>query len=180
MNWIKDTLEYIFSMVRFWIIIQPWESGLKIRMGKTVKVLTKGMYFRIPYFDSVYVQPVRLRVIQNPMQTITTKDKRLISIVCIVGYSITDIAKFYDKMHQPASTLSNLTMGALTDYIHTKNLEDLEPANVSDDILKVIKELDYGVTFEYAKIVDFASVKTFRLIQDKSWMPDDVSTSWKK
>jgi regulator of protease activity HflC (stomatin/prohibitin superfamily) len=60
---VKEFFEYIFNAVKIWIIIQPWQQGLRVRNGKDVKLLNGGIYFKLPYFDSVYVQETRLRVV---------------------------------------------------------------------------------------------------------------------
>lgn len=180
MNWIKDTIEYVTNLVKIWIIIQPWEAGIRVRLGKTIKLLTKGIYFRIPYIDSVYVQPIRLRVIQNPLQTLTTKDGQAVSIQLVVGYSICDILKLYKTLHQPDSTLSNMTLGGVSDYICTRALSEIAPSNLERDLMQEFTKIDYGVRFEYVKITGFVAVKTIRLIQDQSWMPQSISLEDKK
>ena len=67
MNEVQQFLEYVFNAFKIWVIVQPWETGLRVRAGKKVKNLSKGMYFRLPYFDSVYIQESRLRVSEVPM-----------------------------------------------------------------------------------------------------------------
>ena len=59
MNQVKDFFEYIFNAVKIWIIVQPWQTGIRVRNGKQVKKLTGGIYFRLPYFDSVFIQENR-------------------------------------------------------------------------------------------------------------------------
>lgn len=88
MNQIKEFLQWIFDAMKFWVIIQPWESALRVRLGKGVKKLSGGIYFRIPYLDSVYVQENRLRVCSMSMQTLTSKDAHTITIEGSVGYVI--------------------------------------------------------------------------------------------
>lgn len=178
--WIKDVIEYLSSIFKWWVIVQPWEQGLKVRLGKSIKILEKGIYFRIPYMDSIYVQPIRLRVVQNPLQTLTTKDGKTLSIACVVGYSIVDIMKFYNSLHQPESTISNMTLGGINDYISKRNCSEVDPIVIEEDLVKEFAKLDYGIKFEYVKIIGFANVKTYRLIQDSTWMPDSLSLDIKK
>ena len=74
MNQIKDFFEYIFQSIKIWVIVQPWEKGIIVRNGKHTRLISKGIYFRIPYFDSVFIQESRLRVCSLPVQTLTSKD----------------------------------------------------------------------------------------------------------
>lgn len=180
MNWIKDTLSYIADLFKFWVIIQPWEAGIRVRFGKKIRVLKGGIYLKFPYIDSVYAQPIRLRVIQNPMQTLTTLDGHTITVMVTVGYHITDILKLYKTLHNPDSTLSNLTLGGVSDYICSKNRADIIQADMEQDLFEQYKSIDYGVIFEYVKVVGFASVRTYRLIQDNSWMPQSIDLDIKR
>ena len=77
----EEFLEYIFNAFKIWVIVQKWEAGIRVRTGKHMKKLKPGVHFKIPYFDSVYVQEVRLRIVSMPTQTITTKDGLTISIL---------------------------------------------------------------------------------------------------
>jgi len=44
-----------------------------------------------------------------------------------------------------------------------------------------LKDTDYGLTFEYFKVTNFASVRTFRLIQDsQSWIDNGLKLDEKK
>lgn len=67
METIKATLEYLTKLFQWWIIVQPWEKGIRTRFGTNTKVLDAGCHFRIPFFDTVYVQESRLRVLHLPL-----------------------------------------------------------------------------------------------------------------
>src|ERR1700723_2090666 len=118
MDSIKNLLDYILSIFKIWVIIQPWEQGLRIRMGKKVKLVNGGMYFKFPYLDSYYIQSIRLRVISLPMQTVTTKDGHTVTLNGSIGYQIKDIQKMYTSLFHPELTIANIVMSALADYIY--------------------------------------------------------------
>jgi len=179
MNQVQQFFEYIFNAVKIFIIVQPWQSGIRVRNGKKIKKLTKGLYFRIPYFDSVYIQEVRLRISENPIQTLTSKDLKTITINSSLGYSINDIDKLYKTLYHPETTLKNIAMNEVAVYIYKNNLEDITPENLGNIVLEKLKELDYGIKFEYFKITNFAVVRTYRLIQDQSWLSEGLEMNEK-
>jgi len=78
MNQVQQFFEYIFNAVKIFIIVQPWQTGIRVRNGTQVKRLNRGVYFRIPYFDSVFIQESRLRVVDMPIQTLTSKDLKTV------------------------------------------------------------------------------------------------------
>ncbi len=169
MNQVQQFFEYIFNAVKVFIIIQPWQTGLRVRNGRKIKKLDKGIYFRIPYFDSVFIQETRLRVGEVPIQTLTSKDLQTLTISSSFGYSVEDIEILYNTLYHPEETLQNIAMSEVANFVFTNNIKDITPDNIEKSVLDKFKEMGYGLNFEYFKIANFAVVKTFRLIQDQSY-----------
>lgn len=180
MNGIKEFVQWIFDAIKIWIIIQPWESALRVRFGKHIKKLSGGVYLRLPYFDAIYIQENRLRVCTMSMQTLTTKDGETITIEAAVGYSISDLEKLYNTLYAPESTIENIIKSTIADYITSKNSDEVRPADIEEQAQQKISEQDYGLKFSYVKILSFARVKTFRLIQDSSWSYNSLELTKKK
>jgi hypothetical protein len=169
MNQVQQFFEYIFNAVKVFIIIQPWQTGLRVRNGRKIKKLNKGIYFRIPYFDSVFIQETRLRVGEVPIQTLTSKDLQTLTISSSFGYSVEDIETLYNTLYHPEETLQNIAMSEVANFVFTNSIKDITPDNIEKSVLDKFKEMGYGLNFEYFKIANFAVVKTFRLIQDQSY-----------
>lgn len=179
MNQVQDFIKYLFDAVRFWIIVMPWESAIRVRLGKKVNKLGAGMHFRLPYFDSIYKQENRLRICAMPIQTLTTKDNKSVTLNGALGYKITDIEKLYNTLYQPESTIVNMGMSKLADFVHKTNSEDLEPIKIEKDLMNKMGQEDFGLKFEYIKITNFAIVQTFRLIKDNTWHWEGLDLSEK-
>ena len=180
MNQVQQFLEYIFNSFKIWIIIQPWEAGLRVRMGKHIKKLKGGMYFKIPYLDSVYVQEIRLRVLSMPIQTLTSKDGKSITMAASMGYIINNIEKVYQTLYHPELTLVNMAMAEITEYIANTDASLISFVDIQDRIKSKINEQDYGIDIQYYKMNNFAIVRTYRLIQDQSWVHEGLSMDNKK
>lgn len=169
MGSIKDFVQWVIEAFKIWVIIEPWESALIIRMGKRIRKVSGGIYFRFPYLDRVYVQQNRLRVAMLSMQTLTTKCGKAITIEGSIGYLINDIEKLYKTLYSPESTLSNIVKNIVAQEVYSLEAKDINLKNIEDKVLKELQSLDYGLDLSYFKISNFAIVRTFRLIQDQSW-----------
>jgi regulator of protease activity HflC (stomatin/prohibitin superfamily) len=180
MNQVKEFLEYIFNAFKIFVIVQPWQNALIVRNGKIRKEVSGGIYFKIPYFDSVFVQENRLRVVLFSIQTLTSKDGQAITISTSLGYSINSIQKLYKSLYHPETTLGNIAMGFLADYVYANEVKNISPLNIEQLILEQLKKEDYGINFHYVKITNFAVVRTIRLIQDQSWGFEGLSMNEKK
>lgn len=180
MNQVQQFFEYLFKSLKIWVIVQPWESGIRVRNGNRIKKLNNGIYFKLPYFDSVYVQEVRLRVREMPMQTLTSKDNKTITLNSSMGYSIEDIEKLYQTLYKPEMTLQNIAMGAIADVLNATDSTEITPELLEKAVFSKLKADDYGLKYEYFKITNFAIVQTYRLIQDQSWVSEGFSMTEKK
>ena len=175
MNFVKDIIDYITKLFTWWIVVMPWEQGLRVTLGKKVMVINEGIWLRVPLIHKCYVQEKRLRVISLPIQTISTKDGHAITVSCSAGYSIIDIFKLYNTLYQPDLTIGNIIATKIATHISGLEMSECHPKVIEDAINDGMKEVDYGLKFEHVRIVNFASVKTFRLIQDQSYMYEGLS-----
>jgi len=180
MNQIQQFIEYITNAIKIWVIVQPWESGLRVRCGNRIKPLSKGIYFKLPYFDSVYVQEVRLRVRDLSVQTLTSKDGKTITLSCSMGYSISNVQKLYETLYHPEQTLSNIAMSELAQIVFSMNAAEVTPELIERKVLKKLSASEYGLRFEYFKVNNFAVVRTYRLIQDHTWSEEGLKMTEKK
>lgn len=180
MNQVQQLFEYIFNAVKIFIIVQPWETGIRVRNGKKIKKLNKGIYFRIPYFDSVFIQESRLRISEIPIQTLTSKDSKTITLNSSLGYSIKDIEILYQTLYHPETTLKNIAMSEVANFVFSKDIKDINTKLLEDVVLKKLAEKDYGIEFKYFKIMNFAVIRAYRLIQDQSWTSEGLYMNEKK
>lgn len=172
MEWARQLFEYIQKLFIWWVIINPWEMGVRSRAGRKAKLLMNGCHFRIPYFDTILVQPVRERVVNMPPQVCSTKDKKVITVALNISWQINDIAKVYNTIHNPEGTICSIAMGQASKTINEFNAADCDQKILEQRMTHELKKLDVGVDIKAIHIVTFAEVKTYRLIQDSHWMPD--------
>lgn len=180
MGQVKELLEYIFNMFKIWVIVQPWQQGIRVRFGKHKKLLNAGIHFKIPYFDSVFVQETRLRMINLPMQTVNSEDKETVTLNGALGYVITDIDKLYSTLYHPETTIMNITMANITDYVSSLAFNKISLDDLEEYVLNELQELDYGLRFEKFEVMNFVSVKTYRIIKEDSWTGEGLDMDIKK
>lgn len=168
MGSIRELLDYILNVFKFWIIVEPWEQAVRTRFGKNKKIIYAGTHFRIPLMDSFYIQCTRLRVANLPMQNLTTKDLKTVTLNGSIGYEIKNISILYETMYEPEATISGIAMGAIADYIYTHSSENIDIGDIEKSVLKSLNLDKYGLSVTYYKLINFAVVRTYRLITDQS------------
>lgn len=168
MSWIKELANYISSIFKWWVIVLPWQSGIRVRMGKFETMLNRGIYLKVPIIDSVFIQNIRFRYAQLPIQTVTTKDGDTITLNGSIGWEIIDIRKLYNGINNPEATMTGIAMAEISQFVATHNKSDCTPSAIETAVILDVEK--HGIK-ACMKISSFASVRTFRLIQDNTWMP---------
>lgn len=165
--------EHITKLFNWYVIVAPWEQGVRVRFGKKIKHLYPGIYFRIPYFDAVFVQTTRTRVVTLTMQTITTTDGYAISINASCRYRIDDVFKLFNTLYHPDATIANIVLGEIGKYISSREKKDCPPEKIESEVSQTLGTLglEYGISDTNVGIISFAVVTTYRMINDQCWQP---------
>jgi regulator of protease activity HflC (stomatin/prohibitin superfamily) len=90
-----DLLTQFLDLFRFWIVIDPYERGLVIRLGRLQRTLDPGLHWLIPMGVDVVISDNRVRqAINLRQQCLTTSDGVSILTSLILSFSIEDIETF--------------------------------------------------------------------------------------
>lgn len=177
MELIGQLVQFIKEVFSWWYIVTPWEQVVHVRAGKNVKVQKEGFYFKIPFVDQIYKQEIRLRAVDVSMQTVSTKDGETISVKSVMNYSIKDIFKLYNTISQPEMTLSGMVLSRISEYINGHNYKDISIEALESYVLEELKVFDYGLGDISVKVMSWVNVKTYRLIQDQTWISEGMQMS---
>lgn len=162
-----DFIQRFLDIFIWWTIIQPWEQGIRVRLGRTRKRLAPGIHWKIPYADLVYRQTTRRRYSQFGPQTVTTRDGHTLTLAGAVGYSIRDLDKLYDGLQHPEDSLHALVSGKVAAHIATHDLADCTPEAIVTNVRPKLGLAKFGLRNEHFVLSTYARVKTYRLIMDQ-------------
>ena len=181
MSWFTTALQSMTRLFKWWVVVACWEQGVRVRLGKNSKRLDPGVHFRIPFLDRIYVQSTRLRVINCPTQSISTRDKNVITFGLAVRYQIQDVVKLYQTT---ASVEAILLYEAISKAAHliTTTDSDLDPASLEEQINATLPSHEYGLSDVRVSILSFCQARCYRFITGDAWLPsgrnmDDAESS---
>lgn len=180
MELVNQLIGFIKNLFDWWFVVMPWEQAIFVKRGKSSELLTAGLYFKIPFVDFVFIQTCRMRMIDCAVQTVSTKDSKTITIKSCIGYSIGDMKVLYNKMAHPEITLSSMSMSYVAEYIRNATIEEATPEKVEKFVNEKLNAESFGLKDVMVKITSWADVKTFRLIQDNSWVAETLNMEAKK
>jgi len=166
LQWLVDTLKG----ARCWFVVLPWERSVRVRFGKHVRVYGPGWHWRIPLLDHVRTFNNRLRVAQFPSLTVTTLDGRTVTAAGLIGFRITDPLKAMLALQEPEYTCAALAMGQLASVLSRLRFDSVAVGDLESAALAHLEDSAPGITVDFVRLVDYAAVRTYRLLQDQ-WRP---------
>jgi hypothetical protein len=178
MEWLGDFLSKIFEGAKWFFILQPWESAIRVRSGKKIKKFTGGLHFKIPYIDYVFSQNGRIRLSPVPAQTLTTYDGHTITLKGALRYYVSDVEKLYTKIHMAEETVAMEAQAILSEFIPTKHFDDCAPRHLRELVNKTLDLEQFGLGGSKFVLTDYAVVKTYRFITGEmdSYMANSLQT----
>lgn len=163
-------LAELFQGARFWLIVLPWERAVRIRLGKRTALLGPGCHLRLPFLDDVRIVNNRLRIAQVPCSTVSTKDGKTITLAATLGFRITDPLVAMLTLMQPEVSSAAFAQSVIAGFLLERRLEEVKLPELEAHALAAIAHFAPGMRVEFLRVVDFAVVKTFRLMQE-GWRP---------
>ncbi|MEP2705219.1 MAG: SPFH domain-containing protein [Roseibium sp.] len=83
-------LNGIFSLHTGFHVIDEYESGVRLRLGKFDAIEEPGLNFALPFFDTVHILKTWEHVVPIPTQSVATKDLVTLSLDAVLRYKIND------------------------------------------------------------------------------------------
>ncbi len=157
-------LDAIRRAITWWVLVNPWEQALRVRLGKHVRELGPGIHFQIPFVDRVYLQSIRFRMCILQSQTITTLDNKVVTLAGVVGYVIEDLRLLYDTLHQPEASIDGLICGAIADYVALNPASECCASKIATSVIEEVDLGQFGIGQILIRLTDLAFVKTYRMI----------------
>ena len=160
------------------VIIEQWNGAVQLRFGKWVRNLSGGIYFKIPFFDSIIECPVITQSVNLPSQTLTTLDDESIVLKSIIRYRVSNIQTYLLGVMHANDVLIDTTQGIIRDVVEMTTWNDL--VDVNSQITNEVKEyvVKWGIEVEAVTITDLGIVKSFRIFGDEGHkttiLPTDI------
>ena len=107
------------------VIIQPYEQGLLIRLGRYIGRLNPGFRWVVPVVSSVQKLDLRTQVMNVPSQEVITKDNSPTNVDAIVYIRVIDPEKaFFEVVNYKIATLA-LAQTTLRGIIGDMELDEI-------------------------------------------------------
>jgi regulator of protease activity HflC (stomatin/prohibitin superfamily) len=157
---------FLFYLILFLVIlavssikiIQEYERGVVLTLGKYSYTLSPGLKIVIPVIQQLIKVDMRLRAVDIPRQEVITKDNVTIGVNAVVYFKVEKAEDVVLKIEDYSYAVSQYALAALRDVIGGVELDTLlsERERISSDIKKIVDEetSSWGVDVVSIKIQD--------------------------
>lgn len=169
MTWFTQLFQAFAKPFHWWVVIAPWERGVRVRLGKTAVELRPGPHLRIPFFDRIYVQTVRLRTISTLHLTLTTRSDVNITLSYSITFAIKDVVALYNSVQNPEETLRAFISGEITSCVAKQDITSIDELirTVKSAVNEKLEEFSsWGLSDLSCIITGFVKARVYRLLSN--------------
>ncbi len=136
-------------------IINQYERGVVLRLGKFSRILKPGFRIIIPYIDRMVKVDVRTTPMDIPKQEVITRDNVTVNVDAIVYFRVLDAAKAVLETTNYTYATSTFAQTALRDVTGNFDLDEI--LSKRDEISAQIREIVDAQTDKWG--IDIENVK---------------------
>lgn len=134
------------TLIKGLIIIQPYEKGVIVRLGKYSHILNSGISVIVPFIDAVIKVDMREKVIEvEPLQVIT-KDNVGVVVDAVIYYKVVDPVKAEFEVADFNIAATTLAQTNLRNLVGDKSLDETLVArdNINVDLRSTLDEATHN------------------------------------
>jgi len=120
-------------------VIREYERAVVFRLGRLLGIKGPGLFFLIPFIDSMVKVDLRIVAVDVPEQKIITKDNVTVGVDAVIYYKVFDPERSITKIENYHYAVLMLGQTTLRDVVGQVELDDL--LTKRDDINKRLQEI---------------------------------------
>jgi regulator of protease activity HflC (stomatin/prohibitin superfamily) len=114
----------LVSLLKSFRIVNQYEKGLIVRLGRYHNTADSGIVFLMPFIDSLITVDMRERVIEVQPQKVITKDNVLVTVDAVIYYKVIDPVKAEFEVANFNYAATTLAQTNLRNLIGDKTLDE--------------------------------------------------------
>lgn len=108
------------------VIVLSYQRGVRWTLGREPVELEPGPHWKIWFYHKAEISDVTDEFIELPIQSVITKDKKLVCFSANIGYHIVDIVKHWQNVQDFVASTEGSAMTHLAKRVRESTLEELE------------------------------------------------------
>jgi len=154
------------------VIILKFQKGVRYTFGKHSKILNPGIHFKFSYLQTVLRDNIVDTTTSLPAQSVITIDKKEVVVKSVIGYRISNIDKFFNKVYDTKSAILDITSAEIKDSVNANKYNDIckDPINFGELLKNEVQKKvgKYGIHINFISLTDFTVCSSFRLFNENN------------
>jgi regulator of protease activity HflC (stomatin/prohibitin superfamily) len=142
-------------------VIREYERAVVFRLGRLLGVKGPGLFFLIPFIDSMVKVDLRVVTVDVPEQKIITRDNVTVGVDAVIYYKVFDPERSITKIENYHYAVLMLGQTTLRDVVGQVELDDLLTRR--EDINKKLQEILDTLTDPWGIKVTAVTLKEVKL-----------------
>lgn len=124
-------------------IVQEWERGVILRLGRVIGAKGPGLFFIIPIIDKMIKVNLQIVTMNVPPQDVITKDNVTVRVDAVVYFQVFDPVKAVVEIQNYVLGTSQIGQTTLRSILGQAELDQLlgERERLNDEIQRIIDDL---------------------------------------
>jgi len=156
------------ELFKFWVVMAPFEGGVKLRLGKYVKNLEPGWNWMIPFgIDQYEHEHIVPRTHTLDPQSVTLKDGRQVGFQAVITYKVRDIKVALLEVEDSEHAIKDACAGTIAHTVAVCTWDELvQSEEWVDRVLTAVRKrgFKFGLEITSVQFSTLALVKTLRIL----------------
>ncbi len=139
-------------------IINQYQTGLILRLGKISRITGPGLHIVIPYIERIIVIDTRTVTLPIQSQKIITKDNVSIDVAGVAYYRIVDAQKSFTGIANPQAAVDQIAQTTVREIIGKSSLDEVltNTIQINADIRNILDKHteEWGIEVTIVQLKD--------------------------
>lgn len=158
----------ILADLKPFYVLNEYEQGVRLRLGKYHRTLHKGIHWKVPFIDEIISHHTVWTTINLPPQSLITKDEKNIVVCAVIKFRVTDIKTFLLEVYDTIDAICDMSQSAVKKTIMAKTWDECKSEELDNDISKKARNeaKKWGIEIAQITLIDLAQIRSLRLFND--------------
>jgi len=121
-----EQLTALWELLLPWVVVEAYENGVVLRLGRYHRTLTPGFHWKIPLAERYIGTNVVVTTLNLGSQSLTTRDGKGVVVSAIVKYHIADVSKFLLEVNDAADAIADVAMAGIRQVVNRTAWEEFD------------------------------------------------------
>jgi len=168
---IFDFIKQFGRFFQFWYVMDPYEGGLFLRLGKYHRMAKVGWNWMWPFLiERELGCNVAVHTLVVGPQSLMTKDGKQIVITTVITCTVEEPKAFILEINGGVQALDDAATGVVSKLIMDKTMDELLKMDMANELTKDIRRFakPWGIGISRVQLSDFTVMRSIRLLMTQA------------